>query len=256
MAQASTQSVHAARKARYLQVADTLRDAIRRGTYAVGHHLPTEVALCERFGISRFTARAALRVLDEQGLVVRRRGSGTIVRNADIQISYDQHIRSINDLLQFSNATGLQFLYTDRIHADSTLAGWLNLRVGTECIHFHGIRYQRRTQLPYCLGEVYRRASWQGLPQGYARMEDAMRHLIEEQFQHAIGRIEQTLSAVSLTSEQADELKVRHDTPGFRSVRRYFNIKGRLVLVAVTLHPGHMFSYFMRYERHASSEHA
>jgi len=254
MTQASSQTARNPRKARYLQVADVLRDAIRRGTYPVGHHLPTEAELCRRFKISRYTARAALHVLDEQGLVMRRRGSGTLVRNADIQISYDQHIRSINDLLQFSNATGLQFLYTDRILADATLAGWLNVRVDTECIHFHGIRYQRRTQQPYCLGEVYRRASWQGLPHGYTRMEDAMRQLIEQQFQHSIGRIEQTLSAVSLTAEQADELKVRHDTPGFRSVRRYFNIKGRLVLVAVTLHPGHLFSYFTRYERHAASE--
>ena len=42
-----------------------------------------------------------------------------------------------------------------------------------------------------------------------------------------------------MTEEQAHELKVRADTPGFRSVRRYFDLNGRLVLVAVTLHPGH-----------------
>ena len=51
------------------------------------------------------------------------------------------------------------------------------------------------------------------------------------------------------TLEAARELKVRADIPGFRSVRRYFDIKGRLVLVAVTLHPGHLFSYFSKYER-------
>jgi hypothetical protein len=32
-------------------------------------------------------------------------------------------------------------------------------------------------------------------------------------------------------------------------VRRYFDLNNRLVLVAVTLHPGHLFSYFSRYER-------
>lgn len=243
------------RKPRYLHVAESLRDEIRRGEHTVGNRFPTEAAICKRFAISRFTARAALRQLEDQGLILRRRGSGTTVRSADVQISYDQHIRSINDLLQYTNATGFQFLYTDRINADAQLAGWLNVRVGAECIHFHGIRYQRRTQQPYCLGEVYRRASWQGLPHGYTRMEDAMHHLIEEQFQHSIGRVEQSLSAVAMTPEQADELKVRHDTPGFRSVRRYFNIKGRLVLVAVTLHPGHMFSYFTRYERRDSGLH-
>ena len=48
-------------------------------------------------------------------------------------------------LLQFTNATGFQYLHTDRVQADSTLAGWLNVRVGIECIHLHGIRYHRRT---------------------------------------------------------------------------------------------------------------
>ena len=150
------------------------------------------------------------------------------MRSAEVQVSYEQHIRSIDDLLQFTNATGFQYLHTDRIQADSTLAGWLNLRVGIECIHLHGIRYHRRTALPYCLGEVYRRASWQGLPQGFARMEDALRHVMEKEFEQRIGKIEQSLSAVAMTEEQAHELKVPADTPGFRSVRRYFDLKGRL----------------------------
>jgi GntR family transcriptional regulator len=241
--------LRSSRKPRYLQIAEILREEIRRGDHPVGRHLPTESVLGKRFGISRFTTRAALRLLEDMGLISRRRGSGTTVRSPEAQISYEQHIRSIDDLLQYTNATGFQFLYTDRVQADSTLAGWLNLRVGTECIHLHGIRHHRRTQLPFCLGEVYRRASWQGLPQGFTRMEEALRHMIEEQFQQHIGKVEQSLSAVALSGEQADELKVAVDTPGFRSVRRYFDLKGRLVLVAVTLHPGHLFSYFTRYER-------
>jgi DNA-binding GntR family transcriptional regulator len=91
--------------------------------------------------------------------------------------------------------------------------------------------------------------SWKGLPTGFARMEDAMRQLMEQEFQQHIGKVEQSLSAVTMTEEQARELKVRPDTPGFRSVRRYFDLNSRLVLVAVTLHPGPLFSYFSRYER-------
>ena len=248
-ADTAVRGLRSSRQPRYLQVSEILREEIRRGEHPVGKAFPTEAVLCKRFKISRFTARAALQLLTDQGLILRRRGAGTLVRSTETRVTYEQHIRSIEDLLQFTNATGFQFLHTDRLPADSVLAGWLNVSVGTECIHFHGIRYHRRTQLPYCLGEVYRRASWQGLPQGFERMEDAMRHLLEEKFQERIGRVEQSLSAVPLTEEQAHELKVRADTPGFRSVRRYFDLKGRLVLVAVTLHPGNQFSYFSKYER-------
>ena len=72
----------------------------------------------------------------------------------------DEYGLSFDDLLQFTNATGLHLLFSDRIHADTVLAGWLNVRVGSECLHFRGIRHHRRTQQPYCLGDIYRRASW------------------------------------------------------------------------------------------------
>ena len=241
--------LRSSRKPRYLQIAETLREEIRRGDHPVGRHLPAEAALCERFGISRFTTRGALRLLEEQGLITRRRGSGTTVRSSEVRTDFEQHIHSFDDLLQFTNATGLQLLFSDRITADSTLAGWLNVRVGSECLHFHGIRYHRRTQEPYCLGEIFRRASWQGLPEGFTRMEDSLRYLIEQQSLQQIQRVEQSLSAVTITPDQAHELNVAPSSPGFRAVRRYFDRKGHLLLVAVTLHPGHLFSYFARYER-------
>ena len=244
-----SRGLRSSRKPRYVQIAETLREEIAHCKYPVGRHLPSEAVLCKRFSASRFTVREALRHLEELGLISRRRGSGTTVRSAEVQNDFEQRIHSFDDLLQFTNATGLQLLFSDRIHAEPALASWLNVRVGSECLHFHGIRYHRRTQQPYCLGEIYRRASWQGLPQGFSQLEDAMRHFIERQDLQQIGRVEQSLSAVALTEDQARELNVLPNTPGFRAVRRYFDRTGHLLIVAVTLHPGHRFSYFSRYER-------
>ena len=245
--------LRSSRKPRYVQIAETLREEIAHGKHPVGRHLPSEAVLCKRFDVSRFTVREALRHIEELGLISRRRGSGTTVRSTEAQNDFEQRIHSFDDLLQFTNATGLQLLFSDRVHADPALANWLNVRVGSECLHFHGIRYHRRTQQPYCLGEIYRRAIWQGLPQGFAHIEDAMRHFIEQQDLQQIGRVEQSLSAVALTEEQARELKVLPNTPGFRAVRRYFDHKGHLLIVAITLHPGYLFSYFMRYQRSDST---
>ena len=46
---------------RYLQIARTLRKEIVDGVYPVGSQLPTEHQLCERFAVSRYTVREALR---------------------------------------------------------------------------------------------------------------------------------------------------------------------------------------------------
>ena len=70
-------------QALYLQVADRLREQIYQHELAPGDAIE-EMALCERFGISRTPLREALKVLDSEGLVelIPRRGS--FVRNLDI----------------------------------------------------------------------------------------------------------------------------------------------------------------------------
>ncbi|MGQ0603653.1 MAG: GntR family transcriptional regulator [Anaerolineales bacterium] len=58
-----------------------LRLAIAQGTYRPGSQLPTEAELGELLGVSRTVVREALRVLQEEGLITRRHGVGTFVRD-------------------------------------------------------------------------------------------------------------------------------------------------------------------------------
>jgi GntR family transcriptional regulator len=63
----------------YIQLASQLAQSIRNGRYALNHALPSERMLCESLGVSRVTARKAIERLVEQGLVVRRHGSGNFI---------------------------------------------------------------------------------------------------------------------------------------------------------------------------------
>ena len=61
---------------RYRDIAAELQKAIRIGTYPVGDLLPTEKPnLMARYKASRQTVREALRIIIEQGLIVRRAGA-------------------------------------------------------------------------------------------------------------------------------------------------------------------------------------
>lgn len=62
------------------QIADRLREEIRSGELAPGARLPGEPALVREYGVAKETARRALTLLVTEGLAVRRRGSGTYVR--------------------------------------------------------------------------------------------------------------------------------------------------------------------------------
>ncbi|PBD21755.1 GntR family transcriptional regulator, partial [Pseudomonas aeruginosa] len=63
----------------YLQLARNLESAIHAGQWKAEEALPSERNLSETLNISRVTARKALEVLFEQGLIRRNQGSGTFI---------------------------------------------------------------------------------------------------------------------------------------------------------------------------------
>jgi GntR family transcriptional regulator len=63
----------------YAQLARKIAEAIRAGQYQVDEALPSERLLSESLSVSRVTARKAIDRLVEQGMVVRRQGSGNYI---------------------------------------------------------------------------------------------------------------------------------------------------------------------------------
>jgi GntR family transcriptional regulator len=63
----------------YMQLAQALAQAIRDGVYHADEALPSERVLAEDLSLSRVTARKAIDRLVEQGLIIRKRGSGNYI---------------------------------------------------------------------------------------------------------------------------------------------------------------------------------
>lgn len=63
----------------YLQVADELRRRIMTGELPPGGRVPSITYLMQEFGVARNTARRAIEVLTDEGLVTVRQGWGTFV---------------------------------------------------------------------------------------------------------------------------------------------------------------------------------
>ena len=63
----------------YLQLAQKLSAAIHAGWWQASEALPSERSFCDALAISRVTARKALDILLQQGLITRRHGSGTFI---------------------------------------------------------------------------------------------------------------------------------------------------------------------------------
>ncbi|AQS68940.1 GntR family transcriptional regulator [Streptomyces pactum] len=68
------------RRPKYQRIAEALREAIQSGEYGPGDRLPGENDLMATYGVARMTARQALSVLRDEGVVEARKGAGVFVR--------------------------------------------------------------------------------------------------------------------------------------------------------------------------------
>lgn len=66
----------------YAQIASQLESKIQSGELQPDDKIPTEAEITETYQVSRVTARLAINLLLEKGLVVRKQGKGTFVTNS------------------------------------------------------------------------------------------------------------------------------------------------------------------------------
>lgn len=64
---------------RWESIAGEIRNDIESGRLKPGDRIPSETVLAERWQVARMTVHRAMRRLQEEGLIARRRGMGTIV---------------------------------------------------------------------------------------------------------------------------------------------------------------------------------
>ena len=67
------------RTALYLQLAETMRQRIRKGMWKTGDVLPSYETMAKEFQVARVTIRQAVKMLESEGLLAPRRGLGTTV---------------------------------------------------------------------------------------------------------------------------------------------------------------------------------
>ena len=117
-----------------------LQEAILGGTFRPGGQLPTEAELCEMLGVSRTVVREALRVLEEDGLVTRRHGVGTFVRNHPILKNLNINF-GITEMIESAGLkAGTSHLSLLKETADKEKAEQLRVPVGTPLVTVERVR--------------------------------------------------------------------------------------------------------------------
>jgi DNA-binding GntR family transcriptional regulator len=124
----------------YFQVAQHFEAAIKSGTLQAGERLENEVELANRLGLSRPTVRSAFLYLANKGMVVRKRGAGTVVANE--RIDRDVELTSLyDDLAAAGRAPATEVIRNEVGHASDSVAQALQLPERALVICLERIRF-------------------------------------------------------------------------------------------------------------------
>ncbi|OBI17175.1 GntR family transcriptional regulator [Mycobacterium sp. E2497] len=236
---------------RYLQVARTLRKEIVEGVYPVGSQLPTEHELCERFAVSRYTIREALRRLREDNLVSSRPRTGTLVVPRPSSDSYVQHVMSINDLLAFATDTRFAIESVAMVTVDDDLATRTGLAAGEQWLTVRGFRRaaEAAAGAALCRTEYYINRAFAGVGRLLQRHEGPIFPLIEDLFGLSIVEVQQEIAAVLITPDLAAGLEIDSGAPALQVRRTYTTSDGRVAQVTINTHPASRFRHSMTMRR-------
>lgn len=238
-----------ARKPRYQEIAEDLRAGILRGDYSDPVQFPTETALCARYGISRFTVREALRSLQTEGLIQRRRGSGTVIQPASARGgALHQPLSNVGEILQYARDT--KYLFT--AHGTGLLPKKLAVHIGAAAggrwFHFRGLRTRPGQAEPIALTDAYIHPDLEAAAREIRPNEATIFRQLERLSGVKIASVTQDIQAVPASGPVAAELGIPRRSPCLRILRCYRDAAGRTLEISASHHPGDRFAYSMHIE--------
>jgi GntR family transcriptional regulator len=215
---------------------EALQQAILAGKFAPGSQLPPEFDLMVQLGVSRTTLREALKRLEEQGLIVRRRGRGTYVRERSIVKDLSLNFGISEMITQAGFSPGVRSAALRREPAPAEVAAALAIAEGEPLVVIERVRTadQRpvvwsRDMLPAARLE----------PRGLAADDLATRSLYEslsEVFHIRVARGVAQLTPMTATADLAARLDVRRGTPLLRMAQTDYDANDQPVLYSVEYH--------------------
>ena len=220
----------------YQQLQRRLRDAIENRIVGPDDALPPERDLAEELAVSRITVRKAIDGLVDEGLLVRRQGSGTFVSNR-----VEKNFSKLTSFSEDMRARGRKprSVWLNRAPGTVTPEESLPLRSspGTPVYRFSRIRYadevpmalEYATVLAFCLPSI-------------DAVESSLYEALERTGNRPV-RALQRLRAVLFTAEQAKLLKAQEHDAGLLVERLGFLKDGRAVEFSQSYYRGDIYDF-------------
>ncbi|WML39112.1 GntR family transcriptional regulator [Neobacillus sp. OS1-2] len=175
----------------YLQVIDRLKQDIEEGIYKEKEKLPSEFDLAKQLGVSRATLREALRILEEENVIIRRHGVGTFVNAKPMFTSGIEQLNSVTDMIkQAGMKPGTIFLSSSTLEPTEEDIRRFACSDSEEIFVMERVRTANGEPVVYCIDKVLERV----LPETFSHEKESIFQILDEganrKITYAVAQIE------------------------------------------------------------------
>lgn len=220
----------------YYQLAEDIKRQIESGRLKEGDAIPSETQLASEYRTSRVTVRRGLALLLEAGLIETVRGKGNFVAKP----RFDQATLTFSETgPEKSKKFSFKLLEVKRIEAEKEIASAFGVPEGTKVFLIKRLISGQdgpagidTKYLPYLKGKplIEKEIEYADFPELVARHTDVMIH-----------KIERTISAGSVTVDEAQMLKVEPGHPALCVTQLFYARGDKLLGMSRTVYRGEAF---------------
>lgn len=204
----------------YHQLADIIIKKIHSGEYPPGSRIPSENRLAATYGIGRPTARQATDLLVRKRMLVRKRGSGTFVR----EIQKEVDLFSLGGTISSFHKKGISITtkIIENIRLETVENDSENPFSGQEVYFFS--RLSKVEDIPVLIEDIYMHASLFSGIERFNLQSRSLSQIVEAQYYMRPAGGKQNFRIGYLTGEKAKSLNISSDIPLLK-VKRFLHFE-------------------------------
>lgn len=209
----------------YYQIQQGLNEQIRSGELKPGELIPSEQEIAARLGVSRMTARQALKSLCSRGLAFSQRGKGTFVSRMKLEKDFRRLLSFSEEMKDRGSRPRSRVLGFKRIHPDEDVAEALHLNLSEEVIFLRRVRIA--DSAPLCIEAAHLPARL--CPDFLETFEPSgsLYQALAERYGLQVQMADEVAEASIATAAEAKLLRVRGKSPVFRFTRTAYLLNGQ-----------------------------
>jgi len=211
----------------YYQIQHRLLAQIRTGELKAGQLVPSEQEIAERMGVSRMTARQALKSLCRLGVAYSQRGKGTFVSRIKLEKNFRQVLSFSEEMRARSSRPSSRVLKFERAQSSADVAEALHLSAKEEVFLLRRVRLA--DSVPLCIECTH--LPTRLCPDLEKRFDPghSLYQALSEHYGIQIDLADEVAEAAVATPEEARLLHVPKNAPVFRFTRTAYLFTGEPV---------------------------